>query len=241
MKQYQAVILTLEKLGGQATLAQLYSEVMKINDCQWNTKTPFASMRRIVQIRPEIFKVRPGLYALRSYKEKLNLTEESDKSKRVEIAEQSHSYYQGLLASIGNFRNFSTFIPNQDKNKKFLNQPLANIRSLDAIPHYSYESFVSRSSTIDVAWFNKRNMPDSFFEVEHSTDMQGALLKFVDLQDFFCNMVVVADQSQKNEFLSKINFTAFDKIKSRVRFLNYETLVKLYEIESYKNNQDFAL
>ena len=61
MKQYEAVITTLEKLGGQATLGELNQEVMKIKECEWNTKTPFASIRRIVQERPEIFKVRPGL------------------------------------------------------------------------------------------------------------------------------------------------------------------------------------
>lgn len=64
MKQHEAVIQTLEKLGGQATLGQLYQEVMKIKDCEWKTKTPFASIRRIVQVNTEIFKVRPGLWAL---------------------------------------------------------------------------------------------------------------------------------------------------------------------------------
>ena len=47
MKQYEAVIQTLEKLGGVATLGQLNQEVFKIKDCEWKTKTPFASIRRI--------------------------------------------------------------------------------------------------------------------------------------------------------------------------------------------------
>jgi hypothetical protein len=34
MKQYEAVIKTLEMLGGQATLAQLYRKVIKIEDCK---------------------------------------------------------------------------------------------------------------------------------------------------------------------------------------------------------------
>ena len=71
MKQYEAVIQTLERLGGQATLAELYREVMKVEDCKWETKTPFASIRRIVQVRPEIVKIRPGLWALRSYQDQL--------------------------------------------------------------------------------------------------------------------------------------------------------------------------
>ena len=49
MKQYEAVIQTLERLGGIATLGQLNQEVFKIKDCEWKTKTPFASIRRIVQ------------------------------------------------------------------------------------------------------------------------------------------------------------------------------------------------
>ena len=49
MKQNEAIILTFERLGGIATLGQLNQEVFKIKDCEWKTKTPFASIRRIVQ------------------------------------------------------------------------------------------------------------------------------------------------------------------------------------------------
>lgn len=55
MKQYEAVIETLDKLGGVATLGELNREVFKITDCEWKTKTPFASIRRIVQKTKGIF------------------------------------------------------------------------------------------------------------------------------------------------------------------------------------------
>ena len=71
MKQYEAVIETLKRLGGIATLGQLNQEVFKIRDCEWNTKTPFASIRRIVQERKEIYKIKPGLWALTSCQKKL--------------------------------------------------------------------------------------------------------------------------------------------------------------------------
>ena len=35
MKQYEAVIETLDKLGGVATLGELNREVFKISDCEW--------------------------------------------------------------------------------------------------------------------------------------------------------------------------------------------------------------
>jgi hypothetical protein len=70
MKQHDAVIQSLEQLGGQSTLADLHVETMKIKDCDWKTKTPFASIRRIVQTRPEIFRICPGLWALHSWQKK---------------------------------------------------------------------------------------------------------------------------------------------------------------------------
>ena len=64
MKQYEAVIQTIDNLGGIATLGEINQNIFKISDCKWNTKTPFASIRRIVQTNSEIYKVKPGLYAL---------------------------------------------------------------------------------------------------------------------------------------------------------------------------------
>ena len=67
MKQNEAVLLTLEKLGGLATLGQLNQEVMQITACNWKTKTPFASIRRIVQVDKNIYKIKPGLYGLKKF------------------------------------------------------------------------------------------------------------------------------------------------------------------------------
>lgn len=242
MKQYEAVIHTLDRLGGQATLAELYREVMKIEECQWETKTPFASIRRIVQVRPEIFKVRPGLWALRSHQDRLGLAEpDATAQPSSEALEQGHSYYQGLLVTIGNLRGFGTFIPNQDKNRRFVNTPLKNLRSLQEPPAFTFPNLVRRSSTVDVTWFNARQMPHSFFEVEHSTDVQNSLLKFYDLQDFNARMIIVADDKRRAEFDEKRQRSALDAIKDRVKFLGYEMLVKEYELEMYKSSRGFAL
>jgi len=238
MKQHEAVISTLEKLGGQATLAELYQHVMEIRDCEWITKTPFASIRRIVQLRPEIFKVRPGLWALRSYQKKLGL-EEQDKTEGAKA--DSHYYYQGMLAIIGNLRGYKTFMPNQDKNRLFVNQPLRLVRSLNDIPQFSYKNIVARSQTVDIIWFNERQMPHTFFEVEHSTDIQNSLLKFYDLQDLYSQMVIVANKKRDREFDGKVSFGAFQSIKGRVKFLSYDMLVKQYEYEILRTSQTFSI
>jgi len=57
MKQYEAVIKVMEKNGGYATLGLLYGTALKIPHCRWSTKTPFASIRRIVQDERFFFKI----------------------------------------------------------------------------------------------------------------------------------------------------------------------------------------
>lgn len=235
MNQNEAVVLTLEKLGGVATLGQLNQEVFKIKECEWKTKTPFASIRRIVQLNKEIYKIKPGLYGLVKCKKSLEskgIIEETEKNKdSLELIEFNHSYYQGLLLTIGNLKGMKTFIPNQDKNRFLLNTKLGDIRTLNDLPTYTYPHLVQRSSTIDVIWFNEREMPHSFFEVEHSTDIQNSLLKFNDLQDLFARMVIVADSKRKIEYANKVKYSSFKDLTNynRVTFLDYEALTKQYE------------
>jgi len=234
MKQYEAVIETLERLGGIATLGILNQEVFKIRDCQWNTKTPFASIRRIVQERKEIYKIKPGLWALTSHRKELEangIIPDCEQKADIQTAgEFNHSYYQGILLEIGNSRGLYTFVPEQDKNKGFANATLKEVRSLDSIPAFSYPELVKRSSTVDVIWFNERKMPSHFFEVEHSTDIIHSLLKLFDLQDFYSKMFIVADNRRKAEYEQKLHCQAFKPLveNNRICFLDYETLHMIY-------------
>ena len=136
-----------------------------------------------------------------------------------------------------------TFSPNQDKGKLYGKQTLEEIRTLQEIPHFSYDELVQRSSTVDVIWFNERNMPDSFFEVEHSTDIQNSLLKFNDLRDFYTRMIIVADEKRKNDYLKKIHYSSFDNLikDKRVHFLSYSQLELQYNQELKKQEFDFIL
>lgn len=248
MKQYEAVIEALESLGGIATLGELNSEVFKIKDCEWKTKTPFASIRRIVQQTKGIYMIRPGLYGLEKYRKRIEdrgIIVENEKNKdSYNVKMFNHTYYQGILLLIGKYHNMQTFIPHQDSNRQFYDgRRLSDLSTLDEQPPYSFPHMVKRSSTIDTIWFNGRNMPHSFFEVEHSTDIQNSLLKFNDLQDFYVRMAIVADIKRKPEFEAKMRFHAFDdlRLNRRVSFLSYDALIKQYEMELEKQSLDFIL
>ena len=215
--------------GGYATLGYLYLTATRVPGCRWGTKTPFASIRRIVQERDEFFKIRPGLWALTSEQEavlsKLALDAKADARNPEEF---NHSYYQGLLVEVGNLTNHETFIPHQDKNKTFLERRLAEVATLKNFYSFTYDSLLRRAKTVDVSWFNHRKFPDAFFEVEHSTNIQNSLLKFVEFQDFKIKFYIVADRTRLGEFQKKLEYTAFSSIRSEVNFLDYETLSDLH-------------
>jgi len=228
MTQYDAVVRALERFGGVATLAQLYKEIPRIEGCSWGTKTPQASIRRIVQLSEAIFKIKPGLYGLVSHRAKLEgrgiiqQTKQNEDSREVQLS--NHTYYQGLLLLIGRYRTFDCWAPQQDRNKAFLNGTIDSARSVQRIPPFSYPPLVKRCETVDVVWFNGRGMPNSFFEVEYTTDIQNSLLKFNDLQDFFVQMVIVAEEYRRKGFDTKLDYSAFGEIRNRVKFLDFQSL-----------------
>lgn len=224
--QTQQVIDTLRNVGGYATLGKLYQFV---DTSAWATKTPNESIRRIVQESPAIFKIQPGLWALEECREEV-LKKFQIKGKSPQDDDTfTHSYYQGLIIEIGNMNKLTTYVPAQDQNKKFLETPLKDICSTVVLPKFGYDKIISRAKTVDVIWFNHRNMPDSFFEVEHSTDIQNSVTKFCDLQDYNSRFVIVAPESRHKQFDKVMSRDAFKSVLRRVLFCSYETISQQYD------------
>lgn len=226
MKQNEQVIEVMRNNGGYATLGFLNQNV-DVSD--WKSKTPYASIRRIVQDKNCFFKIKPGLWALNEFEKKvLSIFKIEDRSKIESDEKFNHSYYQGLLIEIGNLKGYATYIPPQDKNKLYLNKPLCSIANVEPIYGFTYTEIVGRAKTVDVIWFNERKLPASFFEVEHFGDIQNSLLKFNDLQDFYSKFYIVSNVVRKREFNDKVNYGAFNVIKDRVQFIDYEFVSNLH-------------
>jgi len=229
MSQKDNVIEAMRQNGGYATFQQLNRLV---DYSTWKTKTPQASIRQIVQVYDEFFRIKPGLWALTEYKD--------DVLRRFDIIENdgrsdeafTHSYYQGIIVELGNMRNYKTYVPNQDKNKKFLEKRLCELTTEHELPCFTYEEIVRRARTVDVIWFNERKMPYRFYEVEHSTNITNSLDKFYELQDFRADFYIIADESRRRQFDSLIERNIYSSIRNYVRFFNYENLVNQYSKES---------
>lgn len=223
--QEHQVIEALRREGGFATLRRLYEIV---DFTTWKTKTPEASVRGIVQNSPSVFRIRPGLWALEDCREEVLKKFKIKEGDRYSEEQFSHGYYQGLLIQIGKYRNRMTYIPSQDKNRMFLDKHLGEIADTYTLPLFTYDNLLRKARTVDVIWFNERQMPSDFYEVEHTTDIKNSLSKFYELQDFFAKFYIVADICRIEEFKDKINVSMFNSIKSRVQFLDYERVATMY-------------
>lgn len=229
MTQHEAVIEAMRQNGGYATLGEL-NHIVPV--AAWGTKTPFATIRRIVQQKKEyFFKIRPGLWALKEARHALPasvLALQETAAPTHKAQEYTHYYYQGLLVEAGNYEGFQTYVPPQDKNQMFLGKRLGDIVTMPTLPAFTYERVLARVRTIDVIWFNKRGFPHACYEVEHATSFANSLDKYVDLQDFIVDLRVVADGVKNRDYQSKISRTSVADIKERVRFLSYEEAAELH-------------
>jgi hypothetical protein len=232
VNQREAVVDVMKASGGYATLGQLYKDALAIPDVQWKTKTPFKSINRIVQDPKYFFKIRPGLWALLEFKDKLPA---DLRSKQTPASD--HSYYQGLLVELGNLKNLQTFVPKQDRGRMFLGKKLGDLITVDNIHPFTYPEVVSRASSIDVIWFDDRKMPTDFIEVENTTDMHGAFLRFALLYAFNSTFRVVSPGPRKAEFTSKIAHPSFKTIAGRTRFSDYDFVSQMHA----KANESVAL
>lgn len=226
VSQEQKVIEALRNEGGYATFRRL-NEVLDFST--WRSKTPEASVRRIVQESKYIFRIQPGLWALEECRDAVLQKFDLKSGNRKSEEQFTHGYYQGLLVEMGKFRHLTTYVPAQDQNRLFIDRKLGEITDTTQLPDFTYENLRRRARTIDVIWFNERMMPSYFYEVEHTTDIKNSLTKFFELQDFNAGFYIVADKSREREFEDKLHVSMFAPIEKRVKFWSYEQVAKAHE------------
>lgn len=222
--QANQVIAAVARLGGIASLSTLNE---KMDFSGWGTKTPFASVRQIVQLNKRLHRIKPGLYCLSELRDKF-AAEYDDNSPSPKNQRTNHSFYQGLLLQMGRMNKLRTYAPPQDKNRKFLlsGKVLGEYTDLPKLPEFGYPNIIRHAKTIDVVWFNRRNMPHAFYEVETTTNIKNSLGKFHALQDFHADFVIVAPRVRKKQFLDCIAADMYHDISGRVKFLSTEAVLQ---------------
>ena len=113
MKQYEQVIAVMEENGGWATLGFLYH---KVDSSGWKTKTPFASIRRIVQDERFFFKIKVGLWGLKSdqklllEKFGLNISKEKEREEMYQMFSNVFSIAPDVVVTERNFTRLNEWL-----------------------------------------------------------------------------------------------------------------------------------
>jgi hypothetical protein len=227
--QREAVAEIMETNGGYITLQELYSKVIHVKGVSWDgTKDLEANIRCLLQRRKDFFKIKPGLWALESFRDKLPdnikiLIDEGLCDKSIQ-RDYTHYYYQGLIVDIGNLRDYTTYVPSQDKNRPYLDKTLKDVAKTVELPQFTFDKVIGVIKSIDVIWLNERNFPTNVFEVEHTTNFKNSLIKFYELKDFATEMTIVASDKNRTKYEDVINLGVFREIKNRVKFIDYNKI-----------------
>jgi hypothetical protein len=94
--------------------------------------------------------------------------------------ELSHQQVQTLLGGIGNAKGFDVWIPSNDRGRLDWNLT-TRFELTNSLPP-SLKSIREIAEEIDVIWLRRgADLPAAFYEVEHSTPVYSALLRFNDV------------------------------------------------------------
>ena len=209
--------------GYFASLQHIYKEFPKYRVP--SGKTPFKTIQERVQRDERFTRIGVGVYGLTEFLHKIQKAE-TPKKKR-ERAEFQHTKIQGMLLEIGEQREYGTYTP--DKKRTFDGKMLGLIASIKECPAFTFSHIIEESvKFIDVIWFNQRKFPSHAFEIEHSTDFRGALIKFTELQDFTTKFFLIAPEERHKKFKTEISKRAFEPIAKRCNFRSYENVEEYY-------------
>ena len=135
-----------------------------------------------------------------------------DSSALSALPDLSHSQIQTLLGAIGASKKFDLWIPPNDRAS--LDWSIAGYFECRSLLPPGFDSIESILRQIDVIWIQPgSNEIAALFEIEHSTPMYGALLRFNDIHlvspGFSPRFSIVANDVRKSLFVRHLDRPTF--------------------------------
>jgi hypothetical protein len=155
----------------------------------------------------ELYIAKAGRFSVEGRLGWATLSELVDRSRMGETPSLSHSQVQTLLGSIGTTKGFDVWVPASDRST--LDWTVADrFQCRDVLPA-GYESIKTILQEIDIVWIGRgSNQPSAFFEVEHSTPIYSALLRFNDVHltapNLGARFSVVANDARHSLFVRQL-------------------------------------
>lgn len=148
--------------------------------------------------------------------------------------ELSHSQVQTLLSVIGTAKGYDIWIPQNDRGK--LDQSLVGTTSYRDKLSATLDTISGVAEEIDVVWLQKgSNQVRSLFEVEHTTPIYTALLRFNDVHlaapSASQNFQIIAQDSRRPAFVRQLNRPTFKAsgLNQICTFLEYRNVFSWFQ------------
>ena len=150
----------------------------------------------------------------------------ADSSNSQAIPTLSHSQVQTLLGAVGRAKGYDIWIPSNDRGR--LDWSVARPFDCREIFPSGLESIENIAEEVDVMWIRKgSNELRGFFEVEHSTPVYSALLRFNDIllsgARIQPRFTVVSNEGRRDLYVRQINRPTFQNsgLRETCTFLDY--------------------
>lgn len=149
-----------------------------------------------------------------------------DQSRLIEVPNLSHAQVQTLLGSIGSIKGYNIWIPRNDRSN--LDWELTSRFEYDAVMPHKFHEIQNVLSEVDVIWIDKGAAKlRALFEVEHSTPIYSALLRFNDVRlvvsEANTRYSVVSNDERRSLFIRQLNRPTFkmSSLSDNCAFLKY--------------------
>lgn len=224
----------MEENKGAVTWKQIYENIERYYPAAKVSKAWKEGLRgvlyREIKNNRNFKRIGLGIFALDDYQE------EAKPLPKQKI--RFHSFMEGCLLEMGNFKKFVTYTPDKTaifKDNVFLKQ----IETIEEFPIFTYQEIINVVRRIDVIWFNQEGFkfPHKVFEVVDSIGtLSESLNRCLQLRAFNLHFYIVAPEEYKKKVEEKINTEPYFAFKDRFSFLDYEKVTSLYEL-AVKSNE----
>lgn len=163
-----------------------------------------------------------------------------NKSSELDIdleTKRRHIQIQVLLAYIGNFLGYRTWIANNDRGHLVQGKRLSEIEGVlselnEVKVLQSYPEAIKNALLIDCIWLTDRSIP-AVFEVEHSTGVTSGLSRMKKFQDECPNIadiswVIAGPDEIRNEVFNKASVKQFNSLNAH--FMSYSSIEEFYDL-----------
>jgi hypothetical protein len=144
------------------------------------------------------------------------------------VPELSHSQVQTLIGSLGARKGYEVWIPTTDRLR--MDWSITNRFACAGTLPFATMQIREIVQEIDVIWTERGGVPKAFFEVEHSTPIYSALLRFNDVHilepRLGARFSIVSNEDRRSLFVRQLNRPTFraSGLNEACSFLEYRNV-----------------